>query len=289
MRIYVYAPDYTSRSGGVSAMHYLMYLLQRAGHQVKTNTKKYNPAYDLKPSYSPHPEGTDDMVIAPESVFLERILHLGLPILRWVLYFPGRNGGPSRYGESEVVYHWAAQYEKAALEASRQKASTEFCLPYLIKEEFDREKDIKRGDGSVYFVYKGKNMGAHPKTAVEMTMNYPATRELVIKLFKTYKTLYSYDRNTQIINEAVLCGMDVFLWNYEKHAWEAAVLPPVVFRDYGRDTEAVRELLKDFNSKKIPAPAEPVKYRINIPLEIKDYVRNLWFAVRQRLKNRFFR
>lgn len=273
MKIFVFAPDYTHRSGGIATMHYLMYLLQRAGHLVITCAKKYNPDFDLRPEFRRGPEKTDDMIIAPEITFLDGVYHLGLPVLRWVLYFPGKNGGPAHYPEDEIVYHWSEEYRDSAIEASFQKSSKEFNLPLLTREEFST-KGIIRGKETVFLVRKGRNMKKHPDGAFEMTDNNPPERRHMLRLFKEYKTLYCYDRFTSIITEALLSGMNVLIWDYDNNRWEKAVLTTVKFRDYGSDTAAVLELLNDFEVKKAGIPGvKSGKYRNNTVDRIRQFLK----------------
>lgn len=266
MRVFVYSPDYNHRSGGVFVMHYLMYLLQRAGHEVISNAAKYNPAYSLHPAYAPGPVSGDDMIIAPETIYLDSAYNLGLPVLRWVLYYPGKNenGGPVKYDHTEIVYHWDSCYAKAAAKASFSGESKQFSLPNLAREDYVSDGSIKREKDNLLFVYKGRNMRAHPKDALEITPKFPAERQAILRLFREYKNLYCYDRHTILTTEAALCGMNVMVWDYEKGSWEKFAVPETRFKDYEKDTQSVSALINDFNLRKAGINFDKDrKYRVN--------------------------
>ena len=246
MRIFVVAPDYTHQSGGVEALHYLMYLLQRAGYEVITTAKVFNPRYDLKPAYRSLPVKSDDMIIAPEVNFLDSIYHLELPVLRWVLYFVGVHDGPAEYPECEIVYHYQKNFKETAVKAAFNRKSREFFLPHLLKEDFELKDEIVRGEGDLYFVHKGTNMKTHPRSAVEINRENTATRQQYLRLLREYKTLYCYDRNTFLLVEAHVSGMNVLQWDYDNNRWETFVLCCDEFRNYRRDTRAAKRLINDF-------------------------------------------
>ncbi|MBN2755466.1 MAG: hypothetical protein JXR81_11495 [Candidatus Goldbacteria bacterium] len=249
MKIFVFSPDYTHQSGGIEAMHYLMYLLQRCGHKVITNTAVYNPAFDLKPEFRLLPERTDDMIIAPEIINLEGFYNLAIPVLRWVLYFPGRHGGPAVFPEEETVYHYRKVFKKEAKQASYYKRTKELFLPHLSKEDFKIKQKTLRDKGGLYFVHKGKNLKAHPESAVEINRENTVTREMYLNLLRRYKTLYCYDPDTYLLAESFLSGMKVMVWDYKGNKWKRILFCREKFRNYARDAKNVQKILKDFSRK----------------------------------------
>jgi len=247
MHVYVNAPNYVHRIGGIVAMHYLMYLMLRNGHEVHTSTRIFNPEYELIPDTRLFIGKIDQITIVPEISFIDK--SITSPVLRWVLYYPGVLAGPKHYGELEEVYHWGPAYEESAAQASFHKRSTEFSLPSLKKEDYVFEEQERAGD--LVVVHKGKNVLTHPLDAFEITSKNPKNRMELLQLLRSRNTLYSYDKCTRLVNEAKLSGMSVKLWNYNDKIWEDYILDKKyeVFVDYENDAKRVAWLLEDFQNK----------------------------------------
>ncbi len=247
MKIYVWSPNYTHKSAGIEVLHYLMYLLQRNGHEVFTGTNVFNPEFDLKPQYDPNADWGEvsqyDFLIYPE---VKYSIEFEKPILRWVLYFPGVLAGPVNYRSNEIVYHWAKEYEMSAINASYQKQSKEFSLPYIKKHEYEFKPVERKGD--LLFVYKGKNLHEHPEPVLEITGDVSQTREALLDLLRTHETLWSYDNHSRLNMEAYLMGMSVNVYNYSMGSWKKYVIDKksVRFIDYAEDEKLIHVLINDF-------------------------------------------
>jgi len=259
MKIYVWSPNYTHQSVGIRVMHYLMFLLKKLGHDVFTNALILNYEYCILPTSSPLITPDFDMCIFPEMVNTKGFEKMGIPTLRWVLYYLEKD---TMYDKIENVYHWKQTYEKDAVEHGFWKQSTEFRLGMLDKKEFQFIETKRNGD--LFWVYKGKNAGAHPEGALEITKEFPSERKCLLELLRTHKTFYSYDRDTALSIEAVLMGMQSKVWNYDLKIWEDFVVPYAELMDDLSNIEKVKWLLKDFCDKTVKRQGKYLRiYYIN--------------------------
>lgn len=250
MNIYVFTPPYNHKSAGIKMMHYLMYLLQRLGHQVTSNTDTFNSEYDLKPA-TQMLNKKYDVLIVPEVTELAQYRYLDMPIIRWVLYFAGVLGGPKVYQNNETVFHWDKSYEASAIEASLNGTSELFRLPYLDPKEYNFQ-EVPRTT-ILYYVYKGINQLKHPSGALEITHESAPTRPILFDMLHQATDLYSYDRHSALNYEAYLSGVHVKLWNYTWNMWEDMPIPPKEDTQYmrpGQDINIVQEMLDNFQRRR---------------------------------------
>ena len=247
MRVYVLTPDYTHQSMGVASLHYLMYLMSILGFEISTNCSVFNPKYPGKYITKPFARSEQDRLIVPEIIDVSPLYPGDIPIFRWVLYFPGKLGGPIHYGKNECVYHWCEDYRQSAEKASYNGTSKEFWLPPFNSEEYTDTNADRSGD--LVFVYKGRNMGGHPPEAYEITKDNTPKREDLLTLLRTHSILYSYDRYSGINTEAAMSGMTVKLWNYDSSIWEDYTYVPGMneFKDTSLDVRRVRAVMADFD------------------------------------------
>lgn len=240
MQIYVSMPDYTHKSGGVVAMHYLTFILAELGHDVYTNASEFGPYAHKRVHTMPYCGGVD-MIVLPEGY---QSISLNTPILRWVLYYPQ----PSQeYRKNEHCYVWIEDYRSAAVSISANKDMGTLRIPILRKDDLSVEKSTR--DIDCFWVYKGVNQmdNSHPADAVEITHSYPDTKEELRKLLSRTRTLYSYDQHTSLTQEAYILGCNVMVRSNGE--WVNYTPQEVQFQDPSIDKAVVQSVLTDFISK----------------------------------------
>ncbi len=195
----IWTPTY-SASNGVKVLHLLYKELEKRGYKVYLfSDSPFHSEYN----YIEKEEINDDLknnavVIYPEAV-------VGNPlrvknVVRYVLYYPGLNGGDKKYYQSETIFtHSPDFYPNVPV----------LTLPWLDKTFFYDDKSPKTQDCS--FVYKGGKFRDAKETEglLEITLDFPETRKELADLLRTTGTLYSYDNCTALLDEAVLCGAKV--------------------------------------------------------------------------------
>ncbi len=141
----------------------------------------------------------NDIVVYPETVHGNPLnFHR---VVRWVLYFPGKNGGETHYHPGELVFTWAEEYYPGV---------PELRFNMLDRSLFYKGNEVR--DVNCYFVYKGTFRDIPEiKDCIEITTAWPPTRKELADLLRRTKILYSYDWYTLLSDEACMCGVDVKL------------------------------------------------------------------------------
>jgi hypothetical protein len=124
-------------------------------------------------------------------------------VARWLMYFPDFFGIPTNIGEGEVIFAWDPRYYP-----------TEHLLRVdVIERDLFRPSDEPRTQ-DVYYIGKAAFKGTSvvpPEGAVHITKAWPATRPELADLLRSTHTLYTFDEDTMLVDEALLCGCCVVL------------------------------------------------------------------------------
>ena len=207
MYITIAARDYIRSSGGIACLHYLAYLLHKLGHRVDVMGAKLNPEYG---DYAA-PNSTCDLFIVPE---INPPTYPG-NVVRWVMFFPGQNGGPMEYPEHETVVSFHPTYTAAARCAAGGRNVYELFLPVCDLPGIT--DDIQRTDRFLAWYGKGpRAISPEALDAVEITRSWPATRKALVHTLMSAQRLYSFDQYTILNSEAQLCGCAVYVWTGER-------------------------------------------------------------------------
>lgn len=194
----IYAPSY-SKSNGVRVLYKLRQLLEDKGYDAyiyalfseqAPNTKFINKITSEMRK--------NDVVVYPEIVKGNPLEFQN--VVRYILYFPGKIVGDTIYDSYEKVFTFAKIYKEDA--------------DVLFINNLDRHlfyTDNTTKDINAYFVYKGGKWKEvdEIKDAIEINSKYPETREELADLLRRTKILYSYDRHSILLDEAILCGCEV--------------------------------------------------------------------------------
>lgn len=121
-------------------------------------------------------------------------------VVRYVLYYPGVNGGEKKYHDSELIFTYVPEFYPGA---------RVLTVPHLDEKLFYDDFSVRTQD--CYFVHKKGKFRDAPEThgLLEINMSYPDTREKLADLLRTTRILYSYDDCSAILDEAFVCGVDV--------------------------------------------------------------------------------
>lgn len=196
----IYAPKYI-KSNGARVLYKLADLLRLKGYEAYM----YACPSDEFPkcNYISHKDINDELrknaiIIYPEIIFGNPLQFQN--VVRWVLYFPGVNGGAKKYHKSEIVYTFLEEYYPGA---------DNLFTSTLDRSLFYKDDTLKTVD--CYFVYKGGKWKDVPefKQMIEINASYPKTRLELANLLRKTKTLYSYDKYSILLDEAVCCGCNV--------------------------------------------------------------------------------
>lgn len=191
----IYAPFF-SRSNGVRALYQLYDLLSFQGYEVYMFCSQKCAGYKYIDKIDKY-KRKHDIIIYPEIVNGNPLQFQN--VVRYVLFFPGKNGGSSTYHSSEIVFTWSKVYYEAPV----------LYLSGIDTQLFYDEHLPKIQD--CYFVHKGGKWKyvEEVEGLLEINMNFPPTREALAKLLKTTRILYSYDAYSALNEEAYLCGAQV--------------------------------------------------------------------------------
>ena len=246
----IYAPYY-SKSAGCRVLYKLGALLEEKGFQVYM----YAPpsAEYKKCTYLSHREITDELrqnaiIVYPETVVGNPLQFQN--VVRYVLYYPGLNGGTKTYHESEVIYTFFEEYDPG--------------FPVLFISTMDETlfyKDETPKTVDSYFVYKNGKWKEIPEFSrmVEINMKYPATRPELADLLHRTKNFYSYDAKTLLLNEAAACGCNVYI------VTEDGFEPYTGYEEFLKSVKGTDAQLTDFieHTQKMNYQGTPEPIRLN--------------------------
>jgi len=192
-RYVIVAPPYQHISAGIRVLYDLQKWLILAGFDAIVCT--WFSGYPIE-------SFVDDIVIYPE-VAPGNILKTKR-IVRYILNVPGKLGyGEKTYAQHELLVAYNNELAPFADGFVLQVPSTE---PFFYPGDGPRDKDAM-------YVGKGRNLGLHPTSCVEITKNFPANRMQVADFLRSVDTFYTYDDFTILLHEAILCGCKVMLIN----------------------------------------------------------------------------
>ena len=194
----IWTPPYCG-SAGVRALYKLADSLRMHGQSVKLWSwgETRQAGFDYADSITPAMQ-EEDIVVYPEIVSGNPLQIRN--VVRWILFYPGVLGGEKTYHPSEKLFTWCDRYYQG--------------VPRLFADVIDRtlfhDAGLPRTQDCT-FVYKGGKWRDVPELdgLTEITMQWPKTREELVHLLQTTGTLYSWDGNSSLLDEAYYCGASV--------------------------------------------------------------------------------
>ncbi len=235
----VFAPSYSSSSGGIVALHKLCDLLNQFGYQAalypaykthfthqgnwlkpilsilyaafkfkylrpyKTNINWNTPIYDELAN----PISDDWVVIYSEGVADNPLRASN--VVRWLLHQPGYNYGYTAFGNSELIVAYSESYLRNFQLPLSKIANTRLYIPPVNLYYYLNENPLpySKRNGVAYCLRKGRDKQlVHDASSSILVDGF--THEEMAEVFKTVKTFISYDSKTAISVFAALAGAD---------------------------------------------------------------------------------
>jgi O-antigen biosynthesis protein len=203
MNWFIVSPPYRHTSAGIRVMHRLCHKLNALGENAYISTPKIEGTWNTPFKKSPE---IDDIVVYPE-ITCSNPLNAKY-VVRYVLYYPGFNGGDKKYNNSELVIYYDEKY--------RIGPGPVIWISPVNEEMFYNTGEKKTID--LVFIGKGDRSSAPwPMSAIEITSNWPKSRYETIELIRKAKAIYSYDIHTSVLIEAYLC--EARIWTPINGIW----------------------------------------------------------------------
>jgi hypothetical protein len=223
-------PTYQHNSAGIVCLYRLAELLTDLGHKCYgvnwEQTGGPKPPWCRIEFIAPNPQNNNielrGVIIVPE-IFPDVVINA--PVVRWCLNKPGLLGGPTKYHDYEIVFHFGSKLEESARAASFNGESVEFIIGQIDLDEIRRPE--RNRDLEVWYEGKGKAVVEIPD-ALHLTSNWPPTRKELFDLLARTRTFWSFDNFTIMLGEAQLAGCKVMVW--QEGSWEP-------YQDYEKDVE----------------------------------------------------
>lgn len=203
MDFVIYAPDYTHRSAGVRALHWLCHRMRELGESaylfktpIRNPTLNTSCISDIRALRGPV------VAIYPEVVggnpFCADI------VVRWLLNWPGRANKDTSgtWSSSDIKVYWSDSYAEGPAQL--------LYLPIIDRIYFHNQNNPFDATRSMQFVYSGKAeaAGEPVPTYGPNLCNYAIPTELLGWMLRYSKTLYVCE-NSIIAVEAEECGCKV--------------------------------------------------------------------------------
>ena len=221
----IYASKFCENSGGSIALHQLCHLLNQHGEKAyiwpvirykpkrwtsrlriflryklrnlveirfKTNQEFTTPLATKK-------ELVNGIVIYPEVVNGNPLG--AVRVVRWFLNKPGLITGTTEYGENELYFYYAKQFNDKSINKDDQN----YLKTLYVLDSIYHKRNHGSREGSCYILRKGRN-----RTLVHNTTNSilidNLSHEQAADVFNHAKYCISYDTQTALSKYAALCG-----------------------------------------------------------------------------------
>jgi len=194
LKFLIYSPPYKNSSAGIRVLYKLNDMLNALGHQSSISN-------NLSATVD-----SETIAIYPEIV-------IGNPfnakrIVRYLLNHPTVLGGDGKYGKDDILITFDKKWAKYA---------DNQMLTISVVEDFFRYVCGHRCNQSCFYVGKGKNTNSpYTKDSIEITKTFPDNRQDLADMLKRTHTLYSYDDNTMLFEEAQLAGCETWIIDGDK-------------------------------------------------------------------------
>jgi len=198
----IWAPEYSTISGGIIALHKLADLIAKQGENsfiFSGRTFEGSSAHLITDGNQLSyfiPEKT--MVVYPEIIngnpFNSKF------VTRWLLNTPGKIGGDGIYDRNDLVYKWADYY--SAPDESKVKGE-------LRAFDLKLDKFINRGEtrsGECYLIKKGADKVLDKHKEDSLNIGQYISDDYLVDVFNQKEYFVCYDSMTFHLQQAALCG-----------------------------------------------------------------------------------
>ena len=219
----IVAPHYDRRSSGIKALYLLCGRLNDLGYNAYITGDPRDCGYNCKSVMHLTPVQLKDLQLNGVVVYPDYIVN-GNPlrftnVVRWFL------GITQSAPEHELVFSMSPSHNFQEI--------AEHNLMMLEVEPFFKLPEVENRTKKCFRVGKGSAISRLSITndCIEITANYPSTRQELAQLLQECEVMYTYDNFTFLITEAILCGCPVVILGHPITAKEN-IIDNVLFR-YG--------------------------------------------------------
>jgi predicted O-linked N-acetylglucosamine transferase (SPINDLY family) len=205
---YIGTPEFTQKSAGPRALHYLCHVLNELGYEAYITTSKTNPRLRT-------PLLTQDIIQKhkaadriPVAVYPEvaRGNPLQQPVIaRWLLNKAGHLAGHKDFHPDELMFYWDKWVLNGETDAER------LLVPTIDTSIFNHKNTtIEERKGFCYYAHKylkfgGKISEELKQNGISLCHDIPRSSEEISTILRTSKVLYCYEPSA-ITEEAAACG-----------------------------------------------------------------------------------
>lgn len=209
---YIYAPDFTQRSGGIKALHYLCHAINELGYEAYVSTDITNP-FLRTPTLDDRTQKRHELANRKPIAVYPEITH-GNPfncdtVCRWILNIPGHLGGPKHYAETDIIFLWDDWAKNGNI--TGQKLN----IPIIDERVFNNDNNPYDNyrSGTCYYANKyirsGENVSSSiQSTATNLCQNNALSPDDIAEILRKHEVLFCYEPSN-IAREAIYCGCDV--------------------------------------------------------------------------------
>lgn len=205
---------YRTNSAGVMVIHRFCHLMRKAGFNsfvtCETNPEWDCPIWDGKPK-------DDDIMIYPD-IIRNHPFGRG-KVVRYMLYYPITGYfGNAAVTKDELILCYNQEYFEQCKKIAPYEYDDSFILniPIIDSSLFNTENCIKDIKDCYYIGKGGGNWNEFDKKyglekMQQLRGDFPNTRKGTADFIKKVKRFYSFDRCTALLDEALMCGCEVFI------------------------------------------------------------------------------
>jgi glycosyltransferase involved in cell wall biosynthesis/GT2 family glycosyltransferase len=211
---YIFAPDFTQKSAGIRALHYLCHALNEMGREAYLvgtdieSDKLRTPLLHSSDIIRHVKSGLIPIMVYPE-VVLDNPFEMPF-VVRWWLNKPGYLGGDQNFASDDLLFTYAKAYVPEGLEAELLN------IPLVNNAIFHNDNNPHNGQrrGACYYankyLLKGGQLTEHVEGAVSLGQNRALSHHDIADILRRSEVLYCYEP-TALIGEALLCGCPVVM------------------------------------------------------------------------------
>jgi GT2 family glycosyltransferase len=220
---YIYGLDFSQKSAGIRALHYLCHALSELGYEAYITCEITSPSLRTprltKRIQRRHEEaGRIPITVYPE-IISGNPLNAAI-VVRWLLNQPGHLSGDKYFEDSDLIFTYSAAFLPPELKGGVLHIPT---IDTSIFNNKDNVNDSKRDLVCYYakkYLAKGGQLTRHVQGATSLGQEVQLSHREIAAILRRSRMLYIYEP-TALMNEALLCGCPVCVISTDY--WQANV------------------------------------------------------------------
>lgn len=211
---YIFAPEFSAKSAGVRALHYLCHALNELGKEAYIIGCSTESASLRSPLLRESDVVRHELMnLLPIMVYPEVVKDnpLQMPfVVRWLLNQAGHLGGDVEFDELELLFTYSNSYISEGLSAPLLN------IPLVNGALFNNEDnaDDNNRQGTCYYAHKylakGYKLTEHVVDSTSLCQDIDISPQEIANILRRSELLYCYEPSA-IIGEALLCGCPVIM------------------------------------------------------------------------------